>query len=595
MLIICHFHSLHIHWTVRQNTVALRNTKVVKLKMCMKPLLKIHLILILIISCITLNAQDFFQTIKDGEYEKVEQYISEEPMLIDSIVKWDLTPIMFASILGKDSIVELLLKNEADMYKVKHENGRLSIHFAAMRNYPSVVGILIAYGIDVNVKDGENKTALVYAIENNNREIIDLLLKANAKFPEEQELMNLCLHSAVLYNLQDISEKLTENGASLSGVDNFRRSLLHIAVIGNNLKWIDLLLAENININKFDIFKRTPLHYSVELNQLDITKSLVKNDAEINSIDCTNRTPLNIAQDLGHVQIADYLFSKNGILSEPKIFKIDGESDESSQLEVTYIANMGVMISSSTKTVLIDALFDKGFNYYSPTPPVIVSKINKAEPPFNSIDLILVTHSDGDHFSAPMIADYLAKNKSVKVVCNNLTSSALKESIGLTSDTACIVGITPKLCNSTDTLVDDINVKVLRLRHSGRDGQSENLGFVIEIDGIKVFHSGDSGGNFRQGEAFTEIQEYVSIGIEEMEVDLAILNRSFPWGSNRPGLLILKDQMKPKHIILTHFSENNKQGEWDTVDKTIKEQEDILPEVTVFKWPLQKIIIQKGH
>ena len=561
----------------------------------MKTSLKVLLTFVLFVSSITINAQDFFQSIRNGEYKQVEQFIQEEPELIDSIVKMDFTPIMFASIWGQDSIVELLLKNEADMYKVKNESGLLSLHFATMRNHPAVVGVLIAYGMDVNVKDGKNKTALVYAIESNNREIIDLLLKANTKFPEEQELMNLCLHSAVLYNLQDIAEKLIENGASLSGVDNFRRSLLHNAVIGNNLKWIDLLLAENLNINKFDIFKRTPLHYSVELNQLDITKSLVQNDAEINSIDNTNRTPLNIAQGLGHVQIADYLLSKNGILSEPKIFYIDGDSDEPSQIEVTYIANMGVMISSSTKTVLIDPLFDKGFNYYSTTPTGIVSKINKGEPPFNSIDLILVTHGDGDHFSAPMITDYLAVNKSVKLVCNNNTSSALRKKTDSRVDATRIVGITPDLFTSTDTLVNNIQVKILRLRHSGRDDQNDNLGFLIDMDGIKVFHQGDAGGEVMQSMAVKRIQEYDSIGIETMEVDVAILNRGSLWNSNSPGLQIIKKQMKPKHIILTHFSDNNKQGEWETVEKTIKENENMLPEITVFKWQMQDLIIQKGR
>ena len=561
----------------------------------MKTSLKVLLTFVLFVSSITINAQDFFQSIRNGEYKQVEQFIQEEPELIDSIVKMDFTPIMFASIWGQDSIVELLLKNEADMYKVKNESGLLSLHFATMRNHPAVVGVLIAYGMDVNVKDGKNKTALVYAIESNNREIIDLLLKANTKFPEEQELMNLCLHSAVLYNLQDIAEKLIENGASLSGVDNFRRSLLHNAVIGNNLKWIDLLLAENLNINKVDIFKRTPLHYSVELNQLDITKSLVQNDAEINSIDNTNRTPLNIAQGLGHVQIADYLLSKNGILSEPKIFYIDGDSDEPSQIEVTYIANMGVMISSSTKTVLIDPLFDKGFNYYSTTPTGIVSKINKGEPPFNSIDLILVTHGDGDHFSAPMITDYLAVNKSVKLVCNNNTSSALRKKTDSGVDATRIVGITPDLFTSTDTLVNNIQVKILRLRHSGRDDQNDNLGFLIDMDGIKVFHQGDAGGEVMQSMAVKRIQEYDSIGIETMEVDVAILNRGSLWNSNSPGLQIIKKQMKPKHIILTHFSDNNKQGEWETVEKTIKENENMLPEITVFKWQMQDLIIQKGR
>ncbi len=400
--------------------------------------------------------------------------------------------------------------------------------------------------------------------------------------------------AAVLYSLQYIADELLENGASLSGLDNNGRSLLHNAVIGENIKWVELLCEKNIDSNTEDIFKRTPLHYSVESNQLEITKSLVKNGAEINSIDYTNRTPLTIAKGLGYVQIADFLEDNGGQLSEPKVFKIAGDKEEQQEVKVTYIANMGVLISSSSKTVLIDGLFNNSFNTYPTTPKNIVAKINNLEPPLASLDLLLVTHSHGDHFSAPMIAEYLAVNKSVKVICNHKTSSALKESIGLSADTARIVGLTPELCNSTDTLVDDIHLKVLRLRHSATDGQGGNLGFIIELDGVKVFHSGDSGGKFRQGDAFTEIQEYDSIGIEEMEVDLAILNRSFLWNTDRPGLQILKDQMKPKHIILAHFSENDKQGEWKPVDNTIKKYQDILPEITLFKSPMQEIIIQKG-
>ena len=176
----------------------------------MKTSLKILLTFVLFVSSITINAQDFFQTIKNGEYKQVEQFIQEEPELIDSIVKWNLTPVMYASVCGKDSIVELLLENGADMYKVTLENGRLSLHIATLQKHTAVVNVLISNGMDVNVKDGADKTALIYAIEENNREIIDLLLKHNAILPEEQELMNHCLHSAVLYSLQDIADKLLE-------------------------------------------------------------------------------------------------------------------------------------------------------------------------------------------------------------------------------------------------------------------------------------------------------------------------------------------------------------------------------------------------
>jgi L-ascorbate metabolism protein UlaG (beta-lactamase superfamily) len=446
--------------------------------------------------------------------------------------------------------------------------------------------------MDVNVKDVNKKTALIYAIEKNNKEMIELLLKKNAKLPEEKELMDQVLNSAVLYGFQDIAEKLVKNGASLSSIDKNGRSMLHNAVIGNNLKWIDLLIAKHLNINQLDSFRRTPLHYSVEQGQLDITKLLVQNGAEINSIDCTNRTPLAIAQGLGYIQIATFLESKGGVISKPKIVKIGNEGDKKSEIKVTYIANMGVLISSAKKNILIDAIFNEGYNMYPVTPKNIVSKMNKFEAPFNSIDLILITHIDGDHFSAPMMAAYLSINKTVKVVCSNNTASALKKCAGYNVDTSRVVGFTPKLCKSIDTMVNDIKVKVLRLRHGNSDGKDENVGFLVDMYGVIVFHSGDSGNT--PGQVVSEIQEYDSVGIEGMKIDLAILNRAFLGNSSSPELQIIEKYMKPKYIILSHFSENNKQGEWERVDQTIKKNEGMLPELTTFKWQMQDIIIRKG-
>jgi ankyrin repeat protein len=559
----------------------------------MKTTLKVLMAFTLLVFCSTLNAQNFFKAIRDGQYEKVEQLINENPGWVDSTSN-GYSALVFASNFENEKIVELLIEHGADMFKVDSRGGVTALHIAVKRNNLSVVNVLISNGMDVNVKDGNKKTALIYAIENNKKEMIELLIKKNAKLPKGKKMMNQFLHCVVFFGFQDIAEKLVKNGASLSSIDKNGRSLLHNAVIGKNLKWIDLLIAKHLGINQLDSFNRTPLHYSVEQGQLDITKLLVKEGAEINSIDCANRTPLNIAQDLGHVQIADFLKSKGGTLSDSKIFKIAGEGNKKSEIKVTYIANMGVLISSASKNILIDALFDEGYDTYPTTPKNIVSKINKFEAPFNSIDLILVTHSDGDHFSAPMIAEYLSINKTVKVLCSNITSSALKKCAGYNVDTSRVVGITPELFNSIDTLLNDIKVKVLRLRHGDRDGKEENVGFIVDMDGVIVFHSGDSGSDVQRGLAVSVIQEFDSIGIEGMKIDLAILNRGFLWGSSASGVQIIENYLKPKHIILTHFSENNKDDEWEPVDQTIKKNEGILPELTIFKWSMQNIIIRKG-
>lgn len=556
----------------------------------MKTLLRILLTLIPLAFCSQINAQEIFHAIRNGENEKVEQLISIDPKLVDTMIVWN-TPLLMASYFGKEKIVELLLNRGADMYKFKHENGMVGLHYASMQNHTSVVDVLIKKGVDVNFKDGGNKTALIYAIENNRVEMTELLLNNQAKLPEEKEMMAQVLHSAVLYGFQDISEKLMANGASLTSIDIKGLSLLHNAIIGHNTKWIDLLMTEESNLNILDNFNRTPLHYSVELNQLELAKLLVQKGVDVNIIDCTNRTPLNIANDLGYIEIADFLESKGGVLSEPKVIKIAGEGPEKSEIKVTFITNVGVLISSASKTILIDALFN---NMYHPIPEKIISKLNNLEYPFNSIDLLLITHDHSDHFSAPMVAEYLSINKTAKVVCSSITSSTLKKAEGYKVDTTRIVTITPELYHSIDTVVNNINIKTLRLRHNGGDGSEEHIGFVIDMDGVNVFHSGDSDGYVAAGQIVSGIQEYDSIGIEEMKIDLAILNKISLWNVNAPGSEIIQNYIKPKHIILTHFSGYDKEGEWDRIDQTIKEKEAVLPEITVFKWPMQEIILQKG-
>ena len=70
------------------------------------------------------------------------------------------------------------------------------------------------------------------------------------------------------------------------------------------------------------------------------------------------------------------------MLSEPEIIKISGEGNQQSEIKVTYIANMGVLISSASKTVLNNGLLIKVISCISTPPRKIVSKINNFEPPF---------------------------------------------------------------------------------------------------------------------------------------------------------------------------------------------------------------------
>jgi L-ascorbate metabolism protein UlaG (beta-lactamase superfamily) len=76
-------------------------------------------------------------------------------------------------------------------------------------------------------------------------------------------------------------------------------------------------------------------------------------------------------------------------------------------LQLTFIANEGVLVSSGEQKVLIDALFDKPNPEYRAPYPEVLDGIMKGEPPYDGVDLLLITHNHPDHFDAPLAARYL--------------------------------------------------------------------------------------------------------------------------------------------------------------------------------------------
>ena len=476
----------------------------------------------------------------------------------------------------------------------QYANGNTALHYSIENNLDSISKVLINAGANLKLLHNNKESVLFIAIKNNNRDLVDILIQKGSELPQDKQKMNELLQFAIKNNFQAIAKELSENGAELSGIDNKGRNLLHLAAIGGNLEWVNKLLDKGFDVNVVDSLNRTALHYLAEQNNVDIAKLLVENGADIHKLDHTNRTALALANDWGSTKVSKFLMDNGANPSESDIIELEGAGNKKSEIKVTYIANMGFMVSSKSKTVLIDALFDQSFGSYLTPSKQIVEKINQLEKPFNAVDIVFVTHDDGDHFSTNMMAEYLTKNNKAKVVCSKKAYSKLKENKDIKVDSSRIVGITPELYNSIDTKVKGIEIKILRLRHSGRDGRTENLGFLFEMDGIKVLHVGDASGHVWKGAVVSGIEEYDAIGVENMQIDVAILNRGSLWGVDAPGIEIIDKYIKPKHIVLGHFSVGNKDGE-DEVFQTIKKLKDSLPDITILEESMQNIIIKNNN
>jgi L-ascorbate metabolism protein UlaG (beta-lactamase superfamily) len=182
-----------------------------------------------------------------------------------------------------------------------------------------------------------------------------------------------------------------------------------------------------------------------------------------------------------------------------------GEASPQKSATVSYIANEGFMVEVKGKKILFDGLFG-GFkaNWCDVPSTDTKAKLENAEPPFDNIDLIFISHNHSDHFNKEMVVNHLAKNSKCIVLCPLQVYKKLESAEGFSSISKNIFEFTPGINRDTAVVIDGMKIKIYRLEHSRymeKDSVTglyvnlhrnvENLGFLLQTDGILVFHCGD--------------------------------------------------------------------------------------------------------
>jgi L-ascorbate metabolism protein UlaG (beta-lactamase superfamily)/ketosteroid isomerase-like protein len=211
-------------------------------------------------------------------------------------------------------------------------------------------------------------------------------------------------------------------------------------------------------------------------------------------------------------------------------------------LGLAFIANAGVLISAGDRKVMIDGLFDKPNPEYRAPAPDVLARIMKGEPPYDGVDLVLVTHDHPDHFDAALAARYLAAFPRAVLLAPADAVESLRKAAG---DWASIgpraVALDLGIGGQTEKNVAGIPVKAFRTPH-GKLESPMNIMYLLELRGRRVFHEGDSPGN---------VDEYGRFGLGREPIDLALVHFWFPLEPNCARFL--QDVLKPGHIALTHL------------------------------------------
>lgn len=158
--------------------------------------------------------------------------------------------------------------------------------------------------------------------------------------------------------------------------------------------------------------------------------------------------------------------------------------------QITYLANEGILIEYEGKRVLIDALHkSQKQKIYRFTQIVFRENMVAKVAPFDTIDLFLITNVNDDHFSPPMMIDFLEKHEESILMAPNQVVD--------TMNAAYLAGQIYRLNGTDQGLVyemDGIKIHTIPLIHSypKKNAWIENMGYLLDFNGLTVLHTGDA-------------------------------------------------------------------------------------------------------
>jgi L-ascorbate metabolism protein UlaG (beta-lactamase superfamily) len=214
-----------------------------------------------------------------------------------------------------------------------------------------------------------------------------------------------------------------------------------------------------------------------------------------------------------------------------------------SQIDLLFVANEGVLLTTSSGKVAIDCMFDAPNPAYAAPPAAMLDAMTNGVAPFDDLDLILLTHDHPDHYAPELVAQALSHNsEAVFVAPIDAVSSLERAAPDWAGIRDRVVAVEIDVRAAFDSAINGIRVQAYRTLHSGARETPQNLVYLLEMDGRTIFHEGDSDGS---------VQTYEALGLAEKSIDPALVHFWFP--TNQDGESIIRSILKPRHVGLFHL------------------------------------------
>jgi ankyrin repeat protein/L-ascorbate metabolism protein UlaG (beta-lactamase superfamily) len=444
------------------------------------------------------------------------------------------TPLMWALNPNCYEIAKCLIDKGADVHH-KSKYGSTALHNAARRGTLSIVKLHLEHGVDVNAMDQHGWTPLIGAAFAN-ADVVKFLLDNGAKVNtgKSEEMYWTALLGAVRRGSPDMVKMLVEKGADVNAVNEEGMLPLHAAVGRGDRDIVETLVNGGADVTMHEkMFGYTPLHVAAVWGHRDIADRLIESGAEVTAADNAGKTPMDYALYHGFRGVAK-LLAKAGA-DKGKLEKKSpcclGKEYANGEATVWYLGHSGWAIKTRNHLLV--------FDYFLPPGRTVPEGASLASGYIVPCELmkqnvcVFTTHGHADHYQEG-IFDWQKKIPDIEYVMGFKPQGHDGE----------YTYIGPR----TAKKVDGMKISTIKANDAG-------VGFVVEVDGLTIFHSGDhANGRVDLAGTFPPEIDYLAEG--KLDIDLAFFGiTGCSLGdpeSVREGVFYAMKKLKPRVVIPMH-------------------------------------------
>ncbi len=268
------------------------------------PLIVIGLVVVIAMAVwfVSPSAEEkLLQAVAENRFGKVRSLLSQGKMLsalfkseVQNLEERNLdnqTALLAAANLGRDRMIELLLRTGADL-EARDGLGRPALSVATIAGQRIAVSTLLDAGADVNARDNAGRTALMHAIRNGSIEITSDLLQAGADTEATDSGERSVLRYAAETPRPELPDLLRLKGK------------LGPASAAGDEERVRLILAVGTDIDSREQGGETALIRAAAAGHLGLVQLLLGGGADYRLTDSGGRTALAWALENGHAEIA---------------------------------------------------------------------------------------------------------------------------------------------------------------------------------------------------------------------------------------------------------------------------------------------------